>query len=81
MGNHLLLQAPVSLVLSVGQGMVPRFLGRGARAQLRPPLGARPPSLSWGCSWGAQGRPGFCLLVCAPNPRPALSAAGQTPEQ
>ena len=38
----------MSLVPSVGQGMGPGFLGRGGRAQLRPPLGARPPSLSRG---------------------------------
>ena len=48
MGNHLLLQAPVSLVLSVVQGMGPGFLGRDGRAQLRPPSGAHPPSLSGG---------------------------------
>ena len=53
-GNRLLLRArgclpdPMSLVPSVGQGMGPGFLGRGGRAQLRPPLGARPPSLSGG---------------------------------
>ena len=53
-GNRLLLRVrgclpdPMSLVPSVGQGMGPGFLGRGGRAQLRPRLGARPPSLSWG---------------------------------
>ena len=98
-GNRLLLwarghlSAPESLVPSVGQGMGPGFFGRCGWAQLRPPSGACPPSLSGGLllggcfCWAQEAlglsgcRPGFCLLVCTPNPRPPLLAAGQSLER
>ena len=78
-GNRLLLwvrghlPAPASLVSSVGQGMGPGFLGRGGRAQLRPPL--------VGC-WAnpgvvtSQGSVGTILL---PQPPTAERERGGTP--
>ena len=78
-GNRLLLwvrghlPAPASLVSSVGQGMGPGFLGRGGRAQLRPPLvgcWANPGAVT------SQGSVGTILL---PQPPTAEGERGGTP--